>query len=156
MKTLPLALGLLIAATALGQDKPAVIAPPPFDAALAARLGADERGMKSYVFVLLKTGPKADIPKDERAKMFEGHMTNMGRMAAEGKLVMAGPMVKNDHHYEGIFIFNVKTVREAEALLATDPAVAGGALAFEAYGWYGSAAVQETLAIHARIDKTGR
>ena len=156
MKTLPLALGLLIASTALGQDKPAVIAPPPYDAALAARLGADERGMKSYVFVLLKTGPKADIPKDERSKMFDGHMTNIGRMAALGKLVVAGPVVRNDRHYEGIFIFNVKTIKEAEELLATDPAVVGRALSFEAYGWYGSAALQETLAIHARIDRTGR
>jgi uncharacterized protein YciI len=156
MKTLPIALGLLIASTVLGQDKPPLVAPPPYDEALAKRLGADERGMKSYVFVLLKTGPKTDIPTEERSKLFAGHMTNMGRMAAEGKLVMAGPMVKNDHHYEGIFIFNVKTVKEAETLLATDPAVAGGALAFEAYGWYGSAALQETLAIHYRIDKTGR
>jgi uncharacterized protein YciI len=158
MKTLPLplALVLLIASPVLGQDQPPVVALPPYDAALAVRLGADERGMKSYVFVLLKTGPKTEIPKDDRSKMFAGHMTNLGRLAAEGKLVVAGPMVKNDRHYEGIFIFNVKTVKEAEALLATDPAVAGGALGFEAYGWYGSAALQETLGIHARIDKTGR
>ncbi len=39
--------------------------PPGSDAALAERLGADQRGMKSYVLVLLKTGPKTDIPKGE-------------------------------------------------------------------------------------------
>jgi uncharacterized protein YciI len=156
MKPALLILTLSLAAAAIGQDQQTAAAPPPYDAALAQRLGADERGMKRYVFVLLKTGPKADIPKEESSKLFAGHMANIGRLAAEGKLVMAGPMMDNDRHYEGIFIFNVKTVSEAEALLATDPAVAGGVLAFEAYGWYGSAALQETVAIHGRIDKTGR
>ena len=156
MKSLLLVLSLSIASAALGQDKQTPAAAPPYDEALARRLGADDRGMKSYVLVLLKTGPKADLPKEERSKLFAGHMVNMGRLAALGTLVVAGPMVRNDRHYEGIFILNVKTIKDAEELLATDPAVAGGALAFEAYGWYGSAALQETVAIHGRIDKTGR
>jgi len=129
---------------------------PDYDAALAQRLGADERGMKSYVLVVLKTGPKTNIPQAERAKLFAGHMANIKRLAGEGKLLVAGPFEENDRHYEGIFVFNVTSVTQAEALLATDPAVAGGALAYEAYGWYGTAALQETAAIHARIDKTGR
>lgn len=147
-------LGLSLALSALGQDRPAPVSSGLYDAALAKRLGADERGMKSYVLVLLKTGPRADIPKEERDRLFAGHMTNMGRLAELGSLVVAGPMARNDRHYEGIFILNVKTITEAQALLATDPAVAGGALAFEAYGWYGSAALQETVNIHRRIDKT--
>ena len=154
MKSLSLVLSLSIAAIALGPDKPAP--PPSYDEALAKRLGADERGMKSYVQVILKTGPKADIPKQDRSKLFAGHMANIGKLAALGTLVVAGPMAPNDRHYEGIFIFNVKTIKEAEELLATDPAVAGGALGFDAYVWYGSAALQETAAIHARIDKTSR
>ncbi len=156
MKSLFLVLSLSIAAMALGQDKQIPAPPPSYDEALAKRLGADERGMKGYVLVILKTGPKADIPKEERSKLFAGHMANMGRLAAEGTLVVAGPMAPNDRHYEGIFIFNVKTIKEAEKLLATDPAVAGGALGFDAYVWYSSAALQETVAIHARIDKTSR
>ena len=156
MKSLFLVLSFPIAVMSLGRDMPISVTPPAYDKALAKRLGADERGMKSYVLVMLKTGPKADIPKQERSRLFAGHMANIGRLAAEGVLVVAGPMVPNDHSYEGIFIFNVKTIKEAEAILATDPAVAGGALAFETYGWYGSAALQETVAIHGRIDKTGR
>jgi uncharacterized protein YciI len=156
MKSIVLVLGFSVAAIAFGQDKPAPAAPPAYDEALAKRLGADERGMKNYVLVMLKTGPKADIPKEERSKLFAGHMANIGRLAADGSLVVAGPMAQNDRNYEGIFIFNVKTIKEAEALLATDPAVAGGALAFEAYGLYSSAALQEIAAIHTRINKTGR
>ena len=44
----------------------------------------------------------------------------------------------------------------ATGLLATDPAVAGGALAFEAYAWYSSAALMEVTPLHKRIDKTNR
>ncbi len=156
MKATLLILGLSAAMNAAAQDKPATLTPPPYDAALAERLGADQRGMKSYVFVVLKTGPKANISKEESAKLFTGHMANIKRLAAEGKLVLAGPFEDNERSYEGLLIFNVKTVKEAEALLVTDPAVAAGRFTFEAYGWYGSAALMETTAIHNRIDKTGR
>lgn len=154
MKHPLLVLSLGIAAAAAQEAPPT--APASYDAPLAARLGADERGMKGYVLVILKSGPRAAIPKEEEAKLFTGHMANLNRLANEGKLVVAGPLAKNDRQYEGIFVFNVKTVKEAETLLSTDPAVAGGALAFEAYGWYSSAALQEVVAIHNRIDKTRR
>jgi len=50
-------------------------------------------------------------------------------------------------------VFNVKTAAEAEALLASDPAVKAGALAGEIYLLYGSAALQEVTGIHRRIEK---
>ena len=124
-----------------------------YDGALASRLGADERGMKMYVLVILRTGPTT-VPEAVSSELFRGHMANIQRLANEGKLVVAGPFEDNPSHYEGIFVFNVATIDEAKALLATDPAVARGALAYEAYGWYGSAAMQEIPALHARIDKT--
>ena len=126
-----------------------------YDAALAQRLGADERGMKSYVLAILTSGPKTDLPKEELTELFNGHMRNIGRLADEGKLVVAGPFAKNERNYRGIFVLNVTSTAEAEALLKTDPAVAAGVFAFEVYGWYGSAALQETLAIHERIDRSG-
>ena len=129
---------------------------PPYDAALAKRLGADARGMKRYVLVMLKTGPRTDFAKDELHTLLTGHQANIKRLAHEGKLVVAGPFGDNTHGYEGIFILNVATQSEAEALLKTDPAIAAGRFAFEAVEWYGSAALQETVAIHQRIDKTGR
>ena len=150
MRSILCVLCLSLAGLAAGQDK------PPYDAALAERLGADQRGMKSYVFVILKTGAKADITKEESGKLFAGHMANIKRLAAEGKLVLAGPFEENTSRYEGLFVFNVKTVKEAEALLVTDPAVAAGRFTYEAYAWYGSAALMETTAIHNRIDRTGR
>lgn len=154
MRSTLVALCLSLAGLVAAQDKPA--SPPPYDAALAERLGADQRGMRSYVFVILKTGPKAELTKEESSKLFAGHMANIKRLAAEGKLVVAGPFQENANHYEGLFVFNVKTVKEAEALLVTDPAVAAGRFSYDAYGWYGSAAMMEITSIHNRIDKTGR
>jgi len=68
-----------------------------FDPELAKRLGADERGMKMYVLCILKTGPKdAEIKGDARKEIFAGHFANIGRLADEGKLAVAGPFEKND------------------------------------------------------------
>jgi uncharacterized protein len=125
-----------------------------YDAALAARLGADERGMRMYTLVILKTGPRSDLPKDEQERLFQGHMANIKRLTAEGKLIVAGPLAANAQNYRGIFVFNIAKRDDAVALLKTDPAVAAGVFAYEIYGWYGSAAVMEIPAIHPRIDKT--
>ena len=66
-----------------------------YDSALAKRVGADERGMRPYVLVILKSGP-TPVPKGEqRDAMFAGHFANIERLAKEGKLVLAGPFEKN-------------------------------------------------------------
>jgi uncharacterized protein YciI len=147
-----IAVCLGLAGAAAGVAAPGIVSG--YDASLAERLGADQYGMKHYVLVLLMTGPRT-VAADEAERLFTGHMANINRLADEGKLVVAGPMGKNDRHYEGIFILNVAKVEEARALLEGDPAITAGLLAFEAFQWYGSAALQETPAIHRRIDKSG-
>ena len=88
---------------------------PSYDAELAKKLGADERGMKMYVLVILKTGKKdADFVGKARDEIFAGHMSNIGRLAGEGKLAVAGPFEKNDKGYRGLYIFNVSTRRRTE------------------------------------------
>ena len=122
------------------------------DPALAKKLNADEYGMKSYVMAFLKAGPNRNRGKDEAQKLQAAHMANINRMAAEGKLVLAGPF-EDDGVVRGIYIFNVATVAEAEALTKTDPAIQAGSLVMELHPWYGSAAVQTINEIHARIEK---
>lgn len=124
-----------------------------YDEKLAKSLNADERGMKKYVFCLLKTGSNTTVTKEESQKLFEGHMTNIGKLAKEGKLVVAGPFMKNDRNYRGIYIFNVETVEEAKLLVATDPAIQFNLLEAELTPWYASAALQETVKIHDKIKK---
>jgi uncharacterized protein YciI len=124
-----------------------------YDEKLAKSLSADERGMKQYVFCLLKTGSNTTATAEEKSEFFKGHMANIGRLAKEGKLVVAGPFSKNDRNYRGIYIFNVTTIEEAKALVATDPAIQSNLLEAELTPWYGTAALQETLNIHEKIAK---
>ena len=124
-----------------------------YNKALADSLGADEYGMKSYVFVILKTGPATETSKQKRDSLFTGHLANISRLADLGKLVVAGPMQKNDKAYRGIFILNVKTTLEAWALLDSDPAINAKLLEAEIYGWYGSAALPMYLNDHKKITK---
>lgn len=124
-----------------------------FDESLAKSLNADEYGMKKYVFCLLKSGTNKTASKEETKKLFEGHMTNINKLAKEGKLVVAGPFMKNDRNYRGIYIFNVETVEEAQALVATDPAIQAKLLEAELTPWYATAALQETVKIHEKISK---
>jgi hypothetical protein len=79
-------------------------------------------------------------------------MANIERLAAGGQLVFAGPLEKNER-YRGIFVFNVATIAQADALLATDPAVQADALVGEVYLLYGSAALQQVTALHQRISR---
>lgn len=124
-----------------------------YNKALADSLGADEYGMKMYFLVLLKSGPEQIEDKAKVQQLFAGHMANIGKLANEGKLVVAGPMGKNDKQYRGIFILSVKTRKDAEALLVTDPAIKAGLLAVEIYEWYGSAALPTYLSIHEQIEQ---
>ena len=127
---------------------------PTYDAELAKKLAADERGMKMYVLCILKTGPKdAEIKGKERDEIFAGHFTNIGRLADEGKLAVAGPFGKNDRTWRGLYIFNVPTVEEAEKLVVLDPAVKAGVFVYELTPWYGSAAMMTVTETHKRLQK---
>lgn len=121
-----------------------------FDSTLAAQLGADEYGMRSYVLVILKKGPTPVTDSTQSAEMFKGHFENMGKLAKEGKLVMAGPF---GDEWAGLFIFGVETVEEAKALAETDPTIVAGHFVAEYHPWYGSAALVQMNELHEKIAK---
>lgn len=125
-----------------------------YDEKLAKALGGNENGMKMYVFCILKTGSNTTATKEEKTKYFEGHMANINRLADEGKLVVAGPFEKNNKNYRGIFIFNVATVEEAQALVETDPAVKAKIFEAELTPWYCSAALMLVPETHKKISKS--
>lgn len=125
---------------------------PGYDAELAKKVGADKYGMRNYVIAFLRTGPTKIGDKAEVSKLFAGHMTNMNRLAAEGKLTVAGPFSK-DPVFRGMFILAVETVEEAKALVDTDPAVKSGMLQADYHKWWGSAALMEVNRIHDKVQK---
>ncbi|MFV8325446.1 hypothetical protein [Flavobacterium sp. ZS1P14] len=65
---------------------------------LAKTLNADAYEMKP-VFCLLKTGSNTTATKEETNQLFESHMANINRSAVAGKLVVAGPFMKNGRNY---------------------------------------------------------
>lgn len=144
---------ILLALTIVSSNVCAQANKPEYDKKLADSLGADEYGMKSYVLVILKTGSNDTKDKVQIDSLFKGHMTNIGRLAEEGKLIIAGPLFKNDKAYRGIFVLNVKTIEEASQLLITDPAIKEKLLDAELYTWYGSAALPVYLDTHKKIEK---
>ena len=123
------------------------------DSLLAMQLGADDYGMKTYVLALLKQGPRRLMIDSVTATYLQkAHMSNITRLADEGKLVAAGPFTDNTD-LKGIYIFDVKTIEEAQKLCETDPAIKAGSLIMELHTWYGSAAMMQIPAIHYKIAK---
>lgn len=119
---------------------------PNYDKALANKLDSDDYGMKSYFLVILKTGANTTTNKEFISACFKGHMENIHQLVEKGKLIVAGPLGKNDNNYRGIFIFNnVNSITEVQELLQTDLAIKNELLAYEIYNWYGSAALPEYL-----------
>ncbi len=131
------------------------IANPNYDKVLAEKLGGNDYGMKSYFFVILKTGSNSTEDKHLISESFKGHMSNINRLVKEGKLIVAGPFGKNEKNYRGLFILNnTPTIEEAKIILQSDPAVKIGLLDYEIYTWYGSAALPEYLPVSDKIWKT--
>ncbi len=135
---------LVFAFSVFSQEAPATN----FDAEMAKKAGADDYGMRSYVFCILKTGPRDAKIKDkkQRDEIFAGHMANIKRLAGEGKLAVAGP-------FGGIFVFAVPTVEEAQKLVETDPVIKSGMMVAELTPWYGSAAMMFVNEQHSKVQK---
>lgn len=152
MKAIPLAALaalLMLAGSALAADDTAPVSPS-FDEALASSVGADDYGMRYYVLVILKTGPTPMPPGEERDAMFRGHFANMNRLAADGKLVLAGPLDGVDGR-RGLFILAVTDIEDAAAIVATDPVVIQGEMVAEYHKYYGSAALMLVRDAHEKV-----
>ena len=139
-----------LACSALAQAQ--VQTPPKYDAELAKSLGANDNGMRKYVFVVLRTGPNKVPAGQERSEMFAGHMANIQRLANERKLAYAGPLDGVDGA-RGIFIFAVESIDEARALVATDPVIIKGEMVAEYHAHLGSAGLMMVNQVHSQIMK---
>jgi uncharacterized protein YciI len=97
-----------------------------------------EAGIRQYWFVMLKKGNNRTQDSATAAKILDGHMANITRLYNAGKLKVAGPF-GDDGDWRGIFIFDCETKEEVEKLLATDPAISAGRLAYDIHPWWTAA-----------------
>jgi len=98
--------------------------------------------MTTYYVGLLYRGP-AWTPEvtPETQAIQKGHMENIGRLAASGKLILAGPF-SDDTALRGMFVFQVASLEEATALCDTDPAVKAGRLKVELHPWFSAKGIR--------------
>jgi fermentation-respiration switch protein FrsA (DUF1100 family)/uncharacterized protein YciI len=120
---------------------------------LAARLlsSAQTNEMSHYVVGFLRKGP-AWTAEDTAAtrKIQEGHTANIRKMAATGKLIIAGPL--DDHgDLRAMLIFNVSSVEEARAVAAADPAIQSGRLVLELHPWLAAQGLNVARATWMRV-----
>lgn len=123
-----------------------------YDAELAKSLGGSDNGMRSYVLVILKTGPNKVTDAAARKKMFEGHFANMERLAAEKKLAFAGPLDGVEGR-RGIFILATPDIDQAKSYVATDPVIVSGEMVAEYHKLFGSAGLMIVNDVHNKIRK---
>jgi uncharacterized protein len=90
--------------------------------------------LKPYFLVLLKKGPNRSQDSVTAAKIQKAHMENINRMAASGKLNVAGPFL-DEGDMRGIFIFDSGNEDEVKKLVENDPAVKAGRLTYEIHPW---------------------
>jgi uncharacterized protein YciI len=133
-------------------DEPIVEQATGYEAVLAKKLGADAYGMQTYIVAFLKRGANRSQDSTEAAQLQRAHLDNIQKLARDGKLLIAGPFM-DDQEIRGIYIFDVRTIEEAEALTATDPAIKAGRLLMELHPWYGPAALPLLNDMHERVRK---
>ena len=102
--------------------------------------------MTTYYVAFLSRGPKwtPEVTR-ETERLQEAHMANIRKMAADGKLVLAGPFT-DDGKLRGMFVLTVGSLEEAKALADSDPAVKAGRLAVEVHPWFSAKGI--------RVDQT--
>lgn len=95
---------------------------------------ADAPPQHEHAFAFLRIGPKrGEFTGEPLQELMRGHMANIGKLAGEGKLCVAGPMGQGNPEPElrGIFILTTSDVGEAQALCNSDPSIAAGVFAAE-------------------------
>lgn len=95
----------------------------------------DKSKMKVYYMVFLKKGPHRDQDSVTAAKIQEGHIAHLTKLAREGKIDLNGPFM-DDGEIRGISVYNVASAEEATKLASEDPAVKSGRLLVEVHPWY--------------------
>jgi uncharacterized protein YciI len=90
--------------------------------------------LEPLILGFLVRGPNTGQEPAAAAEIQKGHLAYMDSLHKQGSLLVAGPF-GDTLPARGLVIYRVKTVAEAQALAAGDPAVKAGRLVLEAYPW---------------------
>jgi len=77
---------------------------------------------------------RRELPKEEAEQIQREHIAHIGKMAKDGHLIAAGPMMDGGN-WRGILIFQCQSPEQVKALAEQDPAVLNKRLVVEAYRW---------------------
>ena len=91
--------------------------------------------MKQYWLTFLYIGSNRNHDSATAARIQAAHLANIGKLASEGKIIMAGPM-GYDKDLRGIFIIDAKDSAQAASYVNTDSAIITGRLRFEVHPWW--------------------
>jgi uncharacterized protein YciI len=92
--------------------------------------------MRRFVFFFLDGAPNRPAASQaEMAKLQDGHLANLHRLATEGKLHLAGPLADGGTH-RGIGVLATESIEEAQQWMATDPMITGGHLVMVPLRWF--------------------
>ena len=130
-------LSLTLALALAAQGAPPSESPPKPAAAAPVQ-------MAKYYVVFLRRGPAWTAEQTPEAlALGRGHMANIQRLHAEGKLALAGPFLEQsgERALAGLFVFRVESEAEARALADSDPAVKAGRFVYDAVPWFGPASL---------------
>ena len=97
---------------------------------------AEQMGMQVVYLGLLRKGPVWSSEETvERAAIQAAHLANIDAMVEKGWLALVGPM-GDDGDLRGIYIFKARSLAEAEAMAASDPAIQAWRLICELHPWW--------------------
>ncbi len=91
--------------------------------------------MQQYFMAFLKKGPIRTQNEEEAELIQKGHLAHLGKMYELGYADISGPF-GDEGDIRGITIYNVPTLKMADSLANSDPAVKAGRLEIEIHPWW--------------------